>query len=100
MAKRANRVRRLTEKTFPTWTERQRNKTLLVGVVSASCAESAPLTEFLEDMGGSRSTRFGVGLIDFDESRGLARQYQVDAVPSLLLFRGGRLVDQLIRVCT
>jgi thioredoxin 1 len=95
-----NTVPRLDEKSFASWTEKRRERNLLVGVVSASCAQSAPLVEFLREMGGSRSSRFGVALIDFDESRALAERFNVDAVPSLLLFRDGKVVDQLIRKCT
>ena len=34
--------------------------------------------------------------VDVDATRGVSQQYGIRAMPTLLMFRGGRVVDQLV----
>jgi thioredoxin-like negative regulator of GroEL len=96
----ANRLHRLTEHTFSEWTEQRRHQTLFVGVVANSCVQAAPLESMLEDIEDSHDRRVAAALIDFDQSAGLAKRFNVDAVPSLLVFKDGQLAGQFINKCT
>jgi thioredoxin 1 len=46
----------------------------------------------------AESTDAAVAKVDIDENQGLAQQYQVRGVPTLLLFSGGDPVEQIVGV--
>jgi thioredoxin 2 len=56
------------------------------------CRAVAPLVEALAR---DRAGRLKVAKVDVDQSPELARRFSIQAIPTLALFRGGRLVEQL-----
>lgn len=55
------------------------------------CKMQAPLLEELEAEKG-----YTIYSVDVDESNDIAGQYNVNAVPSLMIFENGRLKDTLV----
>lgn len=95
----AEELVRLDEETFGDWTERRRHQTLFCGVISASCAESAPIEALLRDLHATGSSRVAVATIDADKSPALAKRYDVEAFPEVLIFRDGQLATRLVPRC-
>ena len=57
------------------------------------CKMIAPhLDRIAEDYGGKIKIR----KVDIDEERDLAEKYRVESIPTLMFFKEGKLVDQLI----
>ncbi len=57
------------------------------------CKMIAPhLDKIAEDYGD----KIRIRKVDIDEERGLAEKYRVESIPTLMFFKDGKLVDQLI----
>ena len=54
------------------------------------CKRQAPIVDALEEKG------YLVGKVDVDQEPGLAQQYQVMSIPTLIIFKGGQEVKRLI----
>jgi thioredoxin len=57
------------------------------------CKRLAPL---LDELAGSLTNRVKFVKVNIDEAPALARQYGVEAVPTLLFFRNGKVVGNLV----
>lgn len=54
------------------------------------CRRQAPVVEELSEEG------FLVGKVDVDAQPGLAQQFQIMSIPTLLIFKGGKEVKRLV----
>ena len=70
----------------------------LVDFSATWCGPCKQLLPIIEDLASEFSGRVQVGKIDLDESQEIAVRYGVQAVPSLLFFRDGEVVDRLVGV--
>ncbi len=61
----------------------------------APCRAVAPSVERLAQEFEGKAT---VGKVHVDEQPGLAQSYSIRSIPSLLIFRGGEVVDQIVGV--
>ena len=59
----------------------------------APCRAVAPVVERVAQEFEGRVT---VGKVNIDEEPGLARSYAIRSIPSLLIFRDGEVVDQIV----
>jgi thioredoxin 1 len=50
----------------------------------------------VDAIAGDYAGKVKVGKIDVDENGGTAMRYNIRGIPSLLLFKGGRVVDQRV----
>jgi thioredoxin 1 len=60
-----------------------------------ACRVYAPVVEQLAGEVGDRAT---VGKVDADADKDLVRQYQVQALPTTLVFQRGRVIHRLVGV--
>ena len=54
------------------------------------CMRQGPIVEALAEEG------YAVGKIDVDQEPGLAQQFQVMSIPTLIIFKGGKEVQRLV----
>ncbi len=54
------------------------------------CKRQAPIVEALADQG------YAVGKVDVDQEQGLAQQFQIMSIPTLVVFKDGKEVQRLI----
>ena len=54
------------------------------------CKRQAPIVETLADKG------YTVGKVDVDQEPGLAQQFQIMSIPTLVVFKNGKEVERLI----
>lgn len=66
---------------------------VLVDFFATWCGPCNMLTPVLEEMASDRSS-VKIVKVDIDESMDLARQYGIMSVPTLLLFKDGKLISQ------
>jgi len=60
------------------------------------CAHCRILLPVADELASEYSGLIKFAKIDLDKSPGLASQYQVQSVPTMLVFKNGRLVDRLL----
>ena len=54
------------------------------------CMRQGPIVEELAEEG------YNVGKVDVDQEMGLAQQFKVMSIPTLLVFKGGREIHRLV----
>lgn len=54
------------------------------------CRRQAPIVEELAEEG------YAVGKIDVDEQPGLAQQYRIMSIPTLVVFKGGKEAERFV----
>jgi thioredoxin-like negative regulator of GroEL len=52
----------------------------------------------IEQLAKESNGRWVVAKLDVDANPQTAMQYQIDSIPALLVFKGGRLVDKMVGV--
>jgi thioredoxin 1 len=57
------------------------------------CQRIAPI---MDDLSKEFSGKVGFGKCNTDENRKLAMQFNIDAIPAIMIFSNGQLVDRLI----
>jgi len=69
---------------------------VLVDLWAAWCGPCRMIAPIVEKLAGEYSGRLKVAKLDVDENPGTAISYQVQGIPTLLFFRGGKLVDRIV----
>ena len=71
---------------------------VLVDFWAEWCAPCRALAPVLEELAGEFAGRARIAKVDVDDQPELAQRYEIRAVPSLLLFRGGEVAERLTGV--
>ncbi len=69
-------------------------KTILVDFFATWCGPCKMLTPVLEKISTSRG-EFNIVKIDIDKEPNLAAKYEIDVVPTMLVFKNGNVVDKI-----
>jgi thioredoxin 1 len=57
------------------------------------CKQIAPL---LDELAAEYDGKVKIGKVDVDQHQGLAAQYRVTAIPTLLIIKGGQVIEQMV----
>ncbi|MSU34344.1 MAG: thioredoxin [Pedosphaera sp.] len=68
---------------------------ILVDFWAEWCGPCKMIAPILDELAEEYSGRVAIGKVDVDSNQNLAVQYGVSAIPTLLLFKGGHVVEQL-----
>jgi len=60
------------------------------------CGPCKAIAPVLEELAQEYAGRVTIGKVNVDEHPGLAARFQVRSIPTLLLFKGGQVVDQIV----
>jgi len=85
----------LTDKEFDAQVLKAATPTL-VDFWAEWCAPCKALTPVVEEIAKSYQGKLQVGKMNIDEHPDVPSQYAVRAIPTLLLFKGGQVVDQIV----
>jgi thioredoxin 1 len=69
---------------------------VLVDFWTPRCAPCRRLAPVLDELAAEAGGRFRVGKVNAWEEQGLAVRYRISAVPTLLVFQGGEVVNTLV----
>ncbi len=72
-----------------------RKQPFLVLVRSRGYGSSEIMQERFEKLAGSIGDSVKLGMMDADQNRKLAESYNVEAIPTTLIFKGGALIDRM-----
>ena len=62
------------------------------------CGPCHMVSPIVEELGNDYAGKLKVCKINVDEAPGVSRQYGIRAIPTLMVFKGGEMVDQQIGV--
>ncbi len=57
------------------------------------CKQMAPI---LEELAAEKTAQLQVAKVDIDQNFDLAKQFGIQSIPTLLLFKGGKVVEQIV----
>ena len=86
-------VLHLSQKDFDTTIE---SGVTLVDFWAGWCGPCKMLAPVIEDLAGKYEGKAIVGKVDVDEEPGLAQRFGVMSIPTLIVFKGGKVVEQAV----
>ena len=84
----------LTDVTFDA--ETRKSGLILVDFWAAWCGPCLRVAPVLEQIAKERATTLRVGKLNVDENPRTAERFQVMSIPTMLLFKDGKLVDGIV----
>ncbi len=91
----AGNVKELTDDNFDS-TLTGTDKLVLVDFWATWCAPCRAIAPSVEELAGEMSDKLEVGKVDIDSNSGTAGKYGVRSIPTLILFKNGEPVDQIV----
>ena len=73
---------------------------VLVDFWATWCGPCMMLAPIIEEIAEEYQGKVKVGKVNVDEQGALAMQFGIQSIPTLLYFKGGKLVDTKIGYCT
>ena len=71
---------------------------VLVDCWAAWCGPCRTIAPTIDQLAAESAGRYKVAKLDVDANQRTAAAYRIDGIPALLLFKDGKLVDQLVGV--
>lgn len=72
------------------------DKPVLVDFWASWCAPCLMVSPLVEEIAGEYEDRLKVGKVDVDSNQGTAASYGIRSIPTLLVFKEGKVVDSVI----
>ena len=69
---------------------------VLVDFWAEWCGPCKMIAPVLDELAGEYEGRIKIGKVNIDEDQALATQYGVRAIPTLLIFKDGKVAEQLV----
>lgn len=69
---------------------------VLVDFWAEWCGPCKMIAPVLDELAGEYDGRIKIGKVNIDEDQALATQYGVRAIPTLLIFKDGKVAEQLV----
>ena len=69
---------------------------VLVDFWAEWCGPCKMIAPVLDELASEYEGKVRIGKVNIDDQSGIAMEYGVRAIPTLLLFKGGEVVDQMV----
>jgi thioredoxin len=90
--------RTVTDGSFAREVLQVKGRPVLVDCWAPWCGPCRTIAPILDRLASKSDGRYVIAKLNTDENRRTAGKYQIDAIPALLIFKNGQLVDRLVGV--
>lgn len=70
--------------------------TVLLDCWAPWCGPCRMVGPIMEQLAAESGGRYLIAKLNVDENQGTARQFQIQSIPTMLIFKNGKLVDRLV----
>jgi thioredoxin len=74
----------------------QADRPVLVDCWAPWCGPCRMIAPVMDQLAAESGGRYLIAKLNTDENRGVASQFRIDAIPTMLLFNNGQLVDRIV----
>lgn len=91
----SDKVANLSTDTFNTTVTRSTTP-ILVDFWAPWCGPCKAMSPILDELAGELDGRLTIAKVNVDENDTVAAEYGIKSIPTMLLFKGGQIVDQIV----
>jgi thioredoxin 1 len=85
----------ITDANFATEVE-QSDVPVLVDFWAVWCGPCRMIAPIVEELAGEYQGKAKIGKLDVDNNPGVATKFGIRSIPTILIFKGGQLADQIV----
>ncbi len=74
----------------------QSDKTVIVDFYADWCGPCKMMSPILDDIANELGSKIKVCKVNVDESRDIAMKYEIMSIPTLIIFKNGKIVNTLV----